>query len=49
MNASKAKFMLFNQSRMGTCSLQTNDGTKLEDVKDFKYLGAWMESTAKDI
>ena len=38
--------MSFNQSRMS--SLQTNDGTKLE-VKDFKYLGAWMESTAKDI
>ena len=29
-------------------SLQTNDGTKLE-VKDFKYLGAWMESTQQKI
>ena len=45
-NAGKTKFMSFNQSRMS--SLQTNDGTKLE-VKDFRYLGAWMESTAKDI
>ena len=26
-----------------------NDGYKLEEVQDFKYLGAWMESTAKDI
>ena len=48
MNAGKTKFrpMSFNQSRMS--SLQTNDGTKLEEVKDFKYLGALMESTAKD-
>ena len=45
MNAGKTKFTSFNQSR--TSSLQTNDGTKLEEVKDFKYLGAWMESTAK--
>ena len=47
MNAGKTKFMSFNQSRMS--SLQTNDGTTLEEVKDFKYLGAWMESTTKDI
>ena len=47
MIAGKTKFMSFNQSRMS--SLQTNDGTKLEGVKDFRYLGAWMESTAKDI
>ena len=47
MNAAKTQFMSFNQSRMG--SLQTNDGTKLEEVKDFKYLGVWLESTAKDI
>ena len=47
MNEGKTKFVPFNQSRMD--SLQTNDGTKLEEVKDFKYLGAWLESTAKDI
>ena len=47
MNASKTKFMLFNQNRKS--NLQTNDGSELEQVKDFKYLGAWMESTAKDI
>ena len=36
MNAGKTKFMLRDQRRMG--SLQTNDGTKLEEVNDFKYL-----------
>ena len=38
MNEGKTKFMSFNQSR--TSSLQTNDSTKLEEVKYFKYLGA---------
>ena len=38
--------MSFNQGKTG--SIQTNDGTKLEEVKDFKYLGAWMKSSAKD-
>ena len=45
MNASKTKFMSYNQSQKG--SIQTNDGNKLEEVQDFKYLGAWVESTAK--
>ena len=47
MNAGKTKFMSFNQGKTG--SIQTNDGPKLEEVKDFKYIGAWVESSAKDI
>lgn len=47
MNAGKTKFMSFNQKQEIT--LRTNDGTELEEVKDFKYLGAWMESTEKDV
>ena len=47
MNAGKTKFMSFNQGKTG--SIQTNDGSKLEEVRDFKYLGAWMESSTKDI
>ena len=43
----QAKQSLCHLTRIS--SLQTNDGTKSEEVKDFKYLGAWMESTAKDI
>ena len=45
MNASKTKYMSFNHK----ISIQTNDGTKLENVTDFKYLGALMESSEKDV
>ena len=27
----------------------TTDGTEIEWVDDFKYLGSWVESTEKDI
>jgi predicted Rdx family selenoprotein len=46
MNAGKTKVMSYNN---GQVSIRTNDGTELEEVKNFKYLGAWMESTEKDI
>ena len=42
MNSSKTKFMSYNSNHT---SIKTNDGTALEEVKNFKYLGAWMEST----
>ena len=29
--------------------ITTLDGTKLEVVKDFQYLGAWIASTQQDI
>ena len=47
MNAGKTKFMCYNQSQETT--IRTNDGTELQEVKDFKYLGTWMESTEKDV
>ena len=47
MNASKTKYMSFNHN--GNINIQTNDGTKLEKVSDFKYLGALMESSEKDV
>ena len=34
---------------LGNINIQTNDGTKLENVSDFKYLGALMESSEKDV
>ena len=46
MNARKTKFMAFNQGKAGC--INTNDGTKLEEVKDSKYLGAWIESSTED-
>ena len=47
MNASKTKYMSFNHNR--NINIQTNDGTKLKNVTDFKYLGALMESSEKDV
>ena len=39
--------MVFNHGEHG--SIRTNDGSELEKVQDFKYLGAWMDSSGKDI
>ena len=47
MNVGRTKFMSYNQK--STVNISTNDGTNLEEVQDFKYLGAWMANTAKDI
>ena len=46
MNVGKTKFMSFNHKNT---IIKTNNGTDLEEVDDFKYLGAWMASTEKDI
>ena len=47
MNATKTKFMSFNQDQQ--VKISTNNGTTLDEVKDFKYLGAWMASTEHDV
>ena len=47
INTKKTKFMSTNQT--GFVKLHTTDGTNLDEVQDFKYLGSWMESTAKDV
>ena len=47
MNAKKTKYMAYNQKQ--TFNIKTADGTSLEEVNDFKYLGAWMSSTEQDI
>ena len=46
MNAGKTKYKSFNHV---SADIQTLDGTSLEEVTDFKYLVALMESSAKDI
>ena len=38
--------MAFNS---GDVEVETLGGTKLEVVQDFKYLGSWIASSAKDI
>ena len=47
INAKKTKGMPFNIE--DPTPLHTNEGTPIEWVKDFKYLGSWMESTEKDL
>ena len=47
MNASKTKCMFFNQDQND--DIHTLDGSKLEVVTDFKYLGAWIGSSQHDI
>ena len=46
MNAGDTKLMSYNQKSI--INISTND-TNQEEVQDFKFLGAWMASTAKDI
>ena len=47
MNAKKTQFMAFNQP---TCvEIKTVEGSPLEEVNDFKYLGSWVKSTEQDI
>ena len=46
VNVGKTKFTSFNHENT---IIKTNNGTDLEEVDDFKYLGAWMASTEKDI
>ena len=47
MNASKTKCIVFNQDQIK--DIQTLDGSTLEVVTDFKYLGVWIGSSQHHI
>jgi hypothetical protein len=47
MNTSKTKFMSFNIPQ--PVKILTNNGSELEEINDFKYLGAWVQSSEKDL
>ena len=47
INAKKTKALAINIT--DPPSLHTKDGTALEWVSDFKYLGSWVEQSAKDL
>ena len=47
MNAKKTKGLAYNIEN--PTPLHTADGTELEWVDDFKYLGSWVESSEKDV
>ncbi len=46
MNAKKAKVMAYNQNK--EVKIMTTDGSQLEVVYDFKYLGSWIDNTEAD-
>ena len=47
MNAKKTKTMAYNQEK--DINITARDGSKLEQVHDFQYLGAWVDNTETDI
>ena len=47
INAKKTKGLPLNVD--SPAPLHTADGTEIEWVEDFKYLGSWVESTEKDM
>ena len=48
LNAKKTEVMTYNIPQ-GHLPLTTIEGTVLKEVNDFKYLGAWVGSTEKDL
>ena len=47
LNAKKTEYMLYNQPVID--EIKTRNNVTLKAVDDFKYLGAWMSSSEKDI
>jgi hypothetical protein len=47
INFKKTQYMTFNQTSNATVC--TMNGSKLQQVQDFNYLGAWIASTSQDI
>jgi len=47
MNAGKTKFMTYNIGDI--VNIKAKDGSELERVDDFKYLGSWVDNSNKDI
>ena len=45
-NADKTKYQSFNQE---SGIMKTKDGEVIKEVTNFKYLGAWTESSSKDL
>ena len=47
MNTGKTKYMSYNTIQQ--FEIKAIDGSNLKRVDDFKYLGAWIDSSAKDL
>ena len=46
LNAGKTKVQSFNFNE--PLDIKSNDGTRIKEVDNFKYLGAWTQSSEKD-
>ena len=47
MNTWKTKYMSYNTNQQ--FEIKAIDRSNLKSVEDFKYLGAWIDSSAKDL
>ena len=47
LNSDETKVLLFNQTTSPT--LSSRNKQEIKQFSDFKYLGAWMSSSSKDI
>ena len=47
MNTGKTKYMSYNNNKQ--FDIKTIGGTYLKRVEDFKYIGAWVYSSEKDV
>ena len=47
MNTGKTKYISYNNNQK--FDIKTIDGTDLKRVEYFKYLGAWVDSSEKDV
>ena len=47
MNTGKTKYMSYNTNQQ--FEIKAIDGSNLKSIEDFKYLGAWIYSSAKDL
>ena len=45
MNTGKTKYMSYNTNQQ--FEIKAIDGSNLKRVEDFKYIGAWIDSSAK--
>ena len=46
MYTGKSKYMSYNTNQQ--FEIKAIDGSNLKSVEDFKYLGAWIDSSAQD-
>ena len=49
INAKKTKFMVRGKPQEGNLTLTLQNGLEIEKADDYKFLGAWINTSEKDI